>query len=115
LGVIFHFTANDKRTTVQAPADMVKEAWVCIILAYASGMKLQLTISIDSSRKLYRKSQISSCLQVTCLWQMMTVGLFIEYFSDTCRFGSCYNTGPLVFNAVRAVHPTTPIIILGGG
>jgi len=22
--------------------------------------------------------------------------------------------GPLVFNAIRAVHPTTPILILGG-
>jgi hypothetical protein len=75
LGVIFRFTANDKRTTVQAPADMVKEAWVCIILAYESGMKFELMISVDSSRMLYRKNQISSCLQVTCLWQMMTVGL----------------------------------------
>jgi len=87
LGVLYDFTGNDKNTTVQPPADMVKEPWVCIILTciiltYASGMKLQLTIFIDSSLKLLGRSQIYFCLQATCLCQTMTVGLLAEYFSE---------------------------------
>lgn len=74
-GVLYDFTGNDKNTTVQSPTDMVKEHWVFIILTYVSGMKLYLTIFIDSSLKLFGKSQTSFCLQATCLCQTMIVGL----------------------------------------
>jgi hypothetical protein len=36
----------------------------------------------------------------------------LSLFAKTFSFFSIQ--GPLVFNAVRAVHPTTPIVILGG-
>jgi hypothetical protein len=32
LGVLYNFTDNDKNTTVQPPADMVKEAWVRVFM-----------------------------------------------------------------------------------
>jgi hypothetical protein len=35
----------------------------------------------------------------------MTVGLLAERFPLHLLIWFCYNTGPLVFNAVRAVHP----------
>jgi hypothetical protein len=44
----------------------------------------------------------------------MIVRLLAKQLPDTRRLLLFWFIGPLVFNAVRAVHPTTPIIILGG-
>jgi hypothetical protein len=58
LGVLFDFTSNDRNTTVQKVADMVKEAWVSLLMATA-----RLDLATDditfSSLKLYKKSPIS--------------------------------------------------------
>ncbi|KAF9444855.1 hypothetical protein P691DRAFT_806595 [Macrolepiota fuliginosa MF-IS2] len=73
VGVLFDFTANDKGTTVQKVADMVKESWFLDAIQEEPDLFLligHMPVSRDN-------------------W-------------------------PLVFNAVRAVHPTTPIVILGG-
>ncbi|EKM81183.1 hypothetical protein AGABI1DRAFT_72051 [Agaricus bisporus var. burnettii JB137-S8] len=73
LGVLFDFTDNDKNTTVQKVADMVKEQW--------------FEDAIQDEPDLF-----------------LLVG----------HMPVSRDNWPLVFNAVRAVHPTTPIIILGG-
>ncbi|KAF7363627.1 Metallophos domain-containing protein [Mycena sanguinolenta] len=90
LGVLYDFTGNDANTTVQPVEDMVKEAWVRLF--FLSRTKL---ISCASSRKPSRTSRTSFCLRGICLFHKITAR-------------------PLVFNAIRAVHSTTPILILGG-
>ena len=73
LGVLYNFTGNDKNTTVQPVADMVKEQW------FADAIK-------DEP----------------------------DFFLLVGHMPVAKDNWPLVFNAVRAVHPHTPILILGG-
>ncbi|CAL1711447.1 unnamed protein product [Somion occarium] len=73
LGVLFDFTGNDKNTTVQKVADMVKESW------------------------------FHEAIQEEP-----------DFFLLVGHMPVQRDNWPLVFNAVRAVHPTTPILILGG-
>ncbi|KIM77791.1 hypothetical protein PILCRDRAFT_825024 [Piloderma croceum F 1598] len=73
LGVLYDFTGNDKNTTVQSPADMVKEPW------FAEAIKDQPDV-----------------------------------FLLTGHMPVSNDDWPVVHGAVRAVHPDTPIIILGG-
>ncbi|KAI0076521.1 hypothetical protein K474DRAFT_1662882 [Panus rudis PR-1116 ss-1] len=73
LGVLFNFTGNDKNTTVQKVADMVKEKWF---------------------KEAIREEP--------------------DFFLLAGHMPVQRDNWPVVFNAVRAVHPTTPIIILGG-
>ncbi|KAF9262645.1 hypothetical protein L218DRAFT_960124 [Marasmius fiardii PR-910] len=73
LGVLYNFTGNDKNTTVQKVADMVKETW------FSEAIKEEPDL-------------------------FLLVG----------HMPIARDNWPLVFNAVRAVHPSTPILILGG-
>ncbi|EIM80908.1 uncharacterized protein STEHIDRAFT_150519 [Stereum hirsutum FP-91666 SS1] len=73
LGVIFHFTGNDANTTVQAPADMVKEPWFAEAIAEEP-----------------------------------------DFFLLVGHMPVANDSWPYVFNAIRAVHPDTPMIVLGG-
>ncbi|GLB37901.1 putative ser thr protein phosphatase [Lyophyllum shimeji] len=73
LGVLFDFTGNDKNTTVQKVADMVKEAW------FAEAIKEEPDLFLLAGHMPVARDN----------W-------------------------PLVFNAIREVHPFTPIMILGG-
>ncbi|KAF7311518.1 Metallophos domain-containing protein [Mycena kentingensis (nom. inval.)] len=73
LGVLFNFTGNDKNTTVQPVADMVKEAW------FAEAIKDEPDVFLLAG-----------------------------------HMPAVKDNWPLVFDAIRAVHPTTPILILGG-
>ncbi|KAH8096802.1 Metallo-dependent phosphatase-like protein [Cristinia sonorae] len=73
LGVLFDFTGNDKNTTVQKVADMVKEKW------FLEAIKEEPDFFLLAGHMPVQRDD----------W-------------------------PLVFKAVRKVHPTTPIIILGG-
>ncbi|KAJ6597105.1 Metallo-dependent phosphatase-like protein [Mycena vulgaris] len=73
LGVLYDFTGNDKNTTVQPVAAMVKEAW------FAAAIKDEPDLFLLAGHMPVARDN----------W-------------------------PLVFNAIRAVHPLTPIIILGG-
>ncbi|KAL0955634.1 hypothetical protein HGRIS_001867 [Hohenbuehelia grisea] len=72
-GVLFDFTGNDKNTTVQKVADMVKEKW------FADAIREEPDLFLLAGHMPIARDN----------W-------------------------PLVFDAVRAVHPSTPIIILGG-
>ena len=57
LGVLYDFTGNDKNTTVQKVADMVKEEWVsCLLFQPLSSLLLRLeycvlTLCISSQRR----------------------------------------------------------------
>ncbi|KAJ3484948.1 hypothetical protein NLI96_g5291 [Meripilus lineatus] len=73
LGVLYNFTGNDKNTTVQKVADMVKEKWF-----------------LDAIQE------------------------EPDFFLLAGHMPVQRDNWPLVFNAVRAVHPQTPILILGG-
>ncbi|KAF8655620.1 hypothetical protein AX16_002975 [Volvariella volvacea WC 439] len=73
LGVLFDFTGNDKNTTVQKVADMVKEAWFDEVITEEPDL-------------------------------FILVG----------HMPVARDNWPLVFDAIRAKHPTTPILILGG-
>ncbi|KAJ7286059.1 Metallo-dependent phosphatase-like protein [Mycena rebaudengoi] len=77
LGVLFDFTGNDKGTTVQPVAAMVKEAW------FADAIKDEPDLFLLAGH--------------------------MPVARDNCK-----STRPLVFNAIRAIHPLTPILILGG-
>jgi hypothetical protein len=48
-GVLFNFTGNAANTTVQPVEDMVKEAWVRIILDHTLYVNNRLIVHIDSS------------------------------------------------------------------
>ncbi|KAF8885968.1 Metallo-dependent phosphatase-like protein [Infundibulicybe gibba] len=90
LGVLYDFTGNDHNTTVQKVEDMVKEAW------FADAIKEEPDIFILVGHMPVARD---NCEPSTPTHVTLT------YLS---------REGPLVFNAVRAVHPHTPIIILGG-
>ncbi|KAF8885967.1 Metallo-dependent phosphatase-like protein [Infundibulicybe gibba] len=92
LGVLYDFTDNDHNTTVQKVEDMVKEAW----MQFADAIKEEPDIFILVGHMPVARD---NCEPSTPTHVTLT------YLS---------REGPLVFNAVRAVHPHTPIIILGG-
>ncbi|KAF8058688.1 Metallo-dependent phosphatase-like protein [Lyophyllum atratum] len=73
LGVLFDFAGNDKNTTVQKVADMVKEQW------FAEAIQEEPDLFLLAGHMPVARDN----------W-------------------------PLVFDAIRKVHPTTPIMILGG-
>ncbi|EDQ99504.1 uncharacterized protein LACBIDRAFT_334938 [Laccaria bicolor S238N-H82] len=85
LGVLYNFTGNDKNTTVQKVADMVKEAW------FADAIKAEPDF-------------------------FLLTGLVLIYDSGLWNrhMPIARDNWPLVYNAIRAIHPLTPILILGG-
>ncbi|PIL33613.1 hypothetical protein GSI_04236 [Ganoderma sinense ZZ0214-1] len=93
LGVLFDFTGNDVNTTVQKVEDMVKEQWVRRISLFV--VFLDLNVHLRQ---------------------------FAEAIKDEPDFFLLVGHMPVaktdhwpnVFDAIRAVHPTTPIFILGG-
>lgn len=91
LGVLFDFTGNDEGTTVQPVDEMVKEQWVRVMCFFSpfilSLIYLQFSEAIAEEPDLF------------LLAGHMPVS---------------NDSWPLVFDAIRAVHPNTPILIFGG-
>ncbi|KAG5352237.1 hypothetical protein C0989_003170 [Termitomyces sp. Mn162] len=92
VGVLYDFTDNAANTTVQKVEDMVKEQWVRTTRTYCSSLRMlistaQFAEAIEEEPDLF-----------------LLVGHMPVQRDDW----------PLVFNAVRAVHPYTPILIFGG-
>lgn len=107
LGVLFDFTGNDHNTTVQKVEDMVKESW------FKEAIKEEpdffLLVGYDRLH-LPVKVMLTTWAADTCPFRGTTVRRSIagvRYITDAY-------IGPAVHSAVRAVHPNTPILILGG-
>lgn len=73
IGVLFHFTGQDKGITVQDPKDMVKESWFADAISEAP-----------------------------------------DFFLLPGHMPVTKDEWPTVVNAIRAMHPKVPIMILGG-
>ncbi|KAK7038999.1 hypothetical protein VNI00_010391 [Paramarasmius palmivorus] len=92
-GVLFDFTGNSKNTTVQKVADMVKESWFLDAIKDEPDVFLlvgHMPVARDNCKP----------LPLFDSWVHLTSNNHLQ--------------GPLVFDAIRAVHPDTPILIFGG-
>ena len=124
MGVLFDFTGNDHNTTVQKVEDMVKEQSVrsiktlkiLILMFYF----LQFAEAIKEEPDLFLLAGLVPSLESASCWQSSR---HMPVSKDNCKHFDepTYEaewlesqTGPLVHNAIWAVHAHTPIIILGG-
>ncbi|KAI6029162.1 Metallo-dependent phosphatase-like protein [Pisolithus microcarpus] len=91
VGVLYDFTGNSVNTTVQFVADMVKESWFVEAIEEEPDVFVlvgHMPVSYDN-----------------CTFPIGGNAVFGQYLRLT---------GPVVFDAIRAVHPLTPILIFGG-